>query len=231
MNARTKKLAYFASPSRFLARHRDKVIIEEFAQTHGLVYFGGVSQAEDEHRIVRGMTVSREHHDKHYCVGTYDGYDVSFVDRTDQVLVASTKKKKAHNWHIFEFDLLEAHDLPHIFVGMHTHSESFYMQLFTKYPELRHIAMGATHAYPAEFLHKYRVYCRPGNQVSVESIISSLVTEMVSKHFGSLAIEIVDTSLYVYAENHRLTTQLLEAMIKNGRWLADHIDTQFIAKN
>lgn len=211
------------SPTRLVARRRDKSIINDFAEKYGLVYFGRVVQ-DDEHRMVRGMTVSVNHYDLHYCIGTYEGYDVAFVERSDTLV--SKHAKKSHRWHIIEFDLLAAKNLPHIFVGMHTHSESFYMQLFTKYPQLRSIVLGALGAHKSEFLHKYRVYASPSEVLEVEKILSPLVTEMVSKHFGSLAIELVGSSLFVYAEDHTLSLQLLEAMLKNGRWLADHIDRQ-----
>ncbi|HEY0965463.1 MAG TPA: hypothetical protein VGE13_03205 [Candidatus Saccharimonadales bacterium] len=212
------------SPTRFVRRRRDKSIVGDFAERHGLVYFGRVVQSDEEYRIVRGMTLSVNHFDAHYCVGTYEGYDVAFVERTDTLV--SRHGKKSHRWHIIEFDLLAAKHLPHIFVGMHSHSESFYMQLFTKYPQLRSITLGALGAHKAEFFQKYRVYASPSHAIDVERILSPLVTEMVSKHFGSLAIEIHDSSLYIYAENHATSTPLLEAMIKNGRWLADHIDRQ-----
>jgi hypothetical protein len=211
------------SPTRLVARRRDKSVIADFAEKYGLVYFGRVAQ-DDEHRIVRGMTVSVNHYDLHYCVGTYEGYDVAFVERSDTI--ESKNEKRSHRWHIIEFDLLAAKNLPHIFVGMHSHSESFYMQLFTKYPQLRSLVLGALGAHKGDFLHKYRVYASPSEAIQVEEILTPLVTEMVDKHFGSLAVEIFDSSLFVYAEDHTLTLQLLEAMLKNGRWLADHIDRQ-----
>lgn len=228
MRKRLNLVSKTLSPARLVKRRRDKTIVVDFAERHGLVYFGHVTQRDEEYRMVRGMTLSVNHFDTHYCVGTYEGYDVAFVERTDTLV--SKQGKKSHRWHIVEFDLLAAKQLPHIFVGMHSHSESFYMQLFTKYPQLRPITLGALNAHKAEFLHKYRVYASPAHTLEVENVLSPLVTEMVSKHFGSLAIEIRGSSLYVYAENHTTSIQLLEAMLKNGRWLADHIDRQADAR-
>lgn len=214
------------SPKRIVSRRRDRSIIVDFAEKNGLVYFGRVAQGADEHRIVRGLTVSTNHHDLHYCVGTYEGYDISFVERSDTLVSTKTRVKNVHRWHIIEFDLLVAKDLPHMFVGMHSHSESFYLQLFTKFPQLRAISLGALGEHKAEFLHKYRVYASPGHSLDVEKVLSPLVTEMVSKHFGALAIELLDSSLYVYSESASISESLLDAMLKNGRWLADHIDRQ-----
>ena len=218
---RAKKML---SPKRLISRRRDKFIITDFAEKYGLVYFGRAAQTDDDHRLVRGMTVSVNHHDLHYCIGTFEGYDVAFVERSDTLKLGAGRK--SHRWHIMEFDLLAAKHLPHLFVGLHSHSESFYMQLFTKYPQLRSLILGALGTHKAEFLQKYRVYGSPAQAIEIEQLLSPLVTEMVSKHFGSLAVEIIDSSLYIYAENHTLSMQLLEAMLKNGRWLADHIDRQ-----
>lgn len=226
MSERVSILKKAFSPKRLIARKRDKSVIVDFAEKNGLVYFGRVLQTEDEHKIVKGLTVSVNHYDQHYCVGTYEGYDVCFVERSDTLLSGENRAKKTHKWHIFEFDLLVAKDLPHTFVGMHTHSESFYLQLFTKFPQLRSLALGVLGEHTAEFLHKYRVYAVPGDALDVETLLSPLVTEMVSRHFGALAIELKGSSLFVYSERTAVSEQLLDAMIKNGRWLADHIDKQ-----
>ncbi len=227
MKRTVKKLAHTVSPKRIVKKRQDKSIILSFAERHGLVYFGG-GAAADEYRMVHGLTLSTSHSDLHYCIGTYEGYDVAFVERSNMLRPTRTATAKRHKWHIFSFDLIEAKEIPHVFVGLHSHSESFYTQLFTKYPKLRPITLGAISQYSPEFIDKYRVYTEPQNAIYVEHLISPLVSEMVSRHFGSLAIEIKGSTLYVYAEHHTLSGQLLEAMIKNGRWLADHIDRLFV---
>ncbi|HEY1085366.1 MAG TPA: hypothetical protein VGE34_01410 [Candidatus Saccharimonadales bacterium] len=224
MRRLVKRISHHLSPKRLVHKRKTKGIVQDFAKKFGLVYFGGVSRSDEEYRIVRGLTVSNQHNDLHYCVGTYEGYDVSFVERSDMLKKAGATQVRAHRWHILEFDLLEAKGLPHVFVGMHSNSESFYLQLFNKFPHLRSVTLGMLGAHKSEFLHKYRVYTSPSDLLDVEALLSPLVTEMVSKHFGSLAIEIVDASLYVYSENTHLSAALLEAMLKNGNWLANHID-------
>lgn len=224
MKRHIKRISQHFSPRRVVHRRRVKGIVQEFAEKFGLVYFGGISRDDDEYRIVRGLTVSNQHADLHYCIGTYEGYDVSFVERTDMLKRAGSSHAKVHKWHILEFDLLTAKGLPHMFVGMHTHSESFYLQLFNKFPHLRSLTLGALGQHKPEFLHKYKVYASPSDVLDVETLLTPLVTEMVSKHFGNLAIEISDSSLFIYSENGHLSLSLLEAMLKNGIWLANHID-------
>lgn len=201
-----------------------KSIITSFAEEYGLVYFGFVSQRDDEHRLVRGLTLSNQHRDSHYCIGTYEGYDVTFVERADILNDRSKKTHRSHLWHIMAVDLYTTKELPHIFVGQHTQSESFYMQLFTKFSHMRSLSLGNSAVYPHEFLAQYRVYGHPSKVIEIEKMLSTVATEMISKHFGTLAVEIHENVLYVYSENPHVSSQLLEAMIKNGVWLARHID-------
>jgi hypothetical protein len=198
-----------------------KRIIQNFADEFGLVYFGSVSQHSDEHQIVRGMTVSHSHQDSHYCIGTYENYDVSFVERSD---VVNIKTKRQHTWHILQFDLHTRKELPHIFIGLHSHSESFYQQLLTKYSQLRPLSLGAVYQQVPTFTTHYRVFGQPAKHIDIETLLTSTVGTVFVQNFGALAAEIVDGSLYIYSEKAQLTPSLLEAMIKNGTWLAGHID-------
>lgn len=215
-----------ATPLKRLAhKRRTKSIITRFAEEVGLVYFGHVDQHEEDQRIIRGMTVSINHIDAHYCIGTYEGYDMAFVQRTDVLKpVSPLKKSSRHRWHIMEFDLHTSVDLPHCFVGLHQHSESFYKQLFTKYPHFRSITLGALGSYSPLFTAKYKVYGSPKDAILIEKMLQPEVNEMITRHFGSLAIEIHEGSLFVYAETATVSYKLLDAMIKNGVWLARHID-------
>lgn len=224
MKSHLKRTIKKVSPSHLIAKRKDKATVVEFGEQFGLVYFGFVSQQDDEHKLVRGLTLSTKHTDAHYCIGTYDNYDVTFVERRDNITDTRSSHKIAHQWHIMTFDLHTSLELPHVFVGRHSHSESFYKQLFTKYSSLRSLLLGNLGAYKAEFLSEYRVYGQPAKIIEIESLLSPLAAEMVTKHFGTLAIEIKNSTLYVYSEKPRLSLPLLEAMIKNGVWLARHID-------
>ena len=205
-----------------------KRLIQNFADEFGLVYFGSVSQHSDEHQIIRGMTVSHNHQDAHYCIGTYGHYDISFVERTDTLKAKATRE---HTWHILQFDLHTKKELPHIFIGLHSHSESFYQQLLTKYSHLRPLSLGALYQQAPTFTTHYRVFGQPARHIDIETLLTSSVGEVFVTNFGALAAEIVDGSLYIYSEKAQLTSTLLEAMIKNGTWLAGHIDLAAEALN
>ena len=196
-----------------------KKAVIEFAEESGMVYFGYVSQRGDDHHILRGMTVSTKHHDDHYCIGTYDGYDVVFVERSDVL-----GNGKSHVWHILEFDLKTNDDIPHVFIGSKNRGHGFHELLELKYPNVKPINLGATQTYPAQFTDSFGVYTTPAHAVTTEKLVTPDVANMMATHFGGLAVEMTDQALYVYSEKSHVSSELLEAMLKNGAWLAQKLD-------
>lgn len=196
-----------------------KRLITDFAETAGLVYFGYVSQRDDDHHILRGMTVSTQHHDDHYCIGTYEGYDVVFVERSDTL-----KSGKKHRWHIMEFDLKTTADLPHTFIGSGRHGNGFHELLSMKYPNLLPVQLGAIAPYPEKFLSKFNVYTTPAHAIGFELLIDPETATMIASHFEGLVIELTEQALYIYSEKPALSSDLLLTMAKNGAWLANTID-------
>lgn len=193
--------------------------VEAFAERSNMVYFGYVSQRNDEHHIVRGLTVSTKHVDDHYCIGTVNGYDVVFVERTDSI-----RKGRHHRWHIMEFDLKTTADLPHTFIGSPTHGYGFHELLTTKFPTLMPALMGVTNVYPHEFTSHYSVYVTPAHAVAAEQIITPETALKIGQHFKGLVIEITEQALYLYSEKPGLNSELLDVMLANGAWLARAID-------
>jgi hypothetical protein len=196
-----------------------KRLIHNFAEESGMVYFGYVSQRSDDHHIVRGLTVSNKHVDDHYCIGTYEGYDIMFVERSDNL-----RSGKRHIWHILEFDLRNTVDIPHIFIGSSKSGHGFHELLETKYPAMQPVSLGATGMYPPEFSSHFSLYVIPALAVSAEQIVPPETAKAMSTHFKGLVMEIADQSLYVYSEQSHLTADLLTTMLQNGRWLAKQID-------
>jgi hypothetical protein len=219
----SKRLARSFAPAKVLQSRLHKRVMMEFAEKVGLVYFGYVDQHGDEHRLVRGLTVSSTHHDNHYCIGTFQGYDITLVERTDRIVFPG-KTPKAHDWIIMEFDLHTHADLPHMFVGLHSHSDTFYAHLFTKFATLAKIPLGTFGAYDAAFTHRYAIYTEPAQAIAGEQLLDRSITKTIGEEFGSLTIEITDNNLYLYAEHQRPTQALLDKMLKYGVWLAESLD-------
>ncbi len=213
------KSARALSPSRIKKSLSKKRMIHRFCEDVGLVYFGFVNQREDDHHIVRGLTVSNAHRDHHYCIGTYEGYDVVFVERSDIILTSHR-----HIWHILEIDLKTASDLPHIFIGSPTHGMGFHSLLSAKYPSLHPAHLGVLGIPSPDFSDNFKLYAKPDQWLAAERIFSPDITEKIGKHFQGLVLEISGDSLFIYSERSHLTTKLLETMLQNGIWLASVID-------
>lgn len=195
-------------------------MVEDFADRSGMVYFGFVSQMSDEHRMVRGLTVSTKHQDHHYCVGTYHDYDVVFVERTDTLLTSGHE----HVWHILEFDLHTNRDLPHLFIGSTQHGKGFHSLLSAKYSSMIPLPLGHVSRYPKNFTDHFSVYSVPAEAMGAERIVDPETAEKIGSHFKGLVAEVIDGSLYIYSEKSHLTPSLLDTMMANGLWLARHID-------
>jgi hypothetical protein len=220
---KSKQVALSFAPAKVLQSRLHKRVMMEFAEKVGLVYFGYVDQHGDEHRLVRGLTVSSTHNDNHYCIGTFQGYDITLVERTDKIVFPG-KATKPHDWIIMEFDLHTKVDLPHVFIGLHAHSDTFYAHLFTKFATLTKIPLGTFGPYDPAFTHRYAIYTEPAQAVAVEQLFDRSITKTIGEQFGSLTVEITDNNLYVYAEHQRPTQALLEKMLKYGVWLAESLD-------
>lgn len=210
-------------PAKVVQSRMHKHAFKQFAEKVGFVYFGYVDQKDDEHRLVRGLTVSTKHRDNHYCIGSYDGYDVTLVERTDTIHFPG-KPKKTHNWIIMSFDLHMAVDLPHVFVGLNTHSDVFYAHLFTKFTHFAKVHSHNTPPHSVSFTDKYSIYAKPEQALSAERIFHSTITQAVAEKFGALTLEIHEGVLYVYAEHQRPTAALFDKMLVCGVWLAQHLD-------
>lgn len=212
-------------PAKVIQSRLHKRTFQHFADKIGLVYFGYVDQRNDEHSLIRGLTVSTKHRDNHYCIGSFDNYDVTLVERVDTIHFPG-KPAKTHNWIIMTFDLHKTVDLPHVFVGLFTHGDTFYAHLFTKFANFAKIHVGTLGAYDPAFSHRYTIYAKPEQALSVERMFNPAIAKTIVDQFGALTIEITNGTLYIYAEHNRPTAALLEKMLTRGVWLAKAIDAQ-----
>lgn len=214
-------------PSRVLQSRLHRRVFMQFAEKVGLVYFGYVDQRSDEHRLIRGLTVSARHRDNHYCIGSYNGYDIMLVERSDTIHFPG-KPSRTHNWIIMTFDLHTSRDIPHIFLGLHGHNETFYAHLFTKFSQLTKIPLGTFGQHVPQFMQKYAVYTEPAHMVAIEQLLHPEITKIIAESFGALTAEIADGCVYIYAEHTHPNMQLLERMMMNGLWLAKVIDSSIL---
>ncbi len=193
--------------------------IQRFSEALGFVYFGTIDPRRDE-QVVRGLTVSATHKDSHYCSGAYEGYDVQIVDRLDVALdVTGTPIRR--QWLIMQTNLAVEQDIPHTFIKPKGQPE--YNHLFQALSTLQPIR---TTDAPNEFTDHYELYSHLDYLYDIDHLLPPTVLRLISAHFWPLAIEVYQKSVYVYSLHPKLTTHLLETMIKNSVWLAQTLDEQ-----
>lgn len=208
-----------------LVRARGKAL-KAFSDKVGLVYFGSVDQHVDEHDVIRGLTVSTTHKDTHYAVGSYDGYDVSMVDRFD-VLVNHAKKPIEHSWLIMRVSL-RGGSLPHVFFTPRGHSPEAYNSFFTAFNTLHSINEVFDAVHDDEFHARYEVYGLATHTPELESFITPEVTRVLAARFWPHAIEIFDGNVYVYITEHRRPEleAVLGPTLQSAVWLASVVDAE-----
>jgi len=223
-NAMVKRTAY--NVSRFISNSRTrKHIVTRFTDKAGLMYFGTVSQHFDEHRVVRGFTVSESHQDDHYSVGTVSGYDVTMVDRSDTVW-EKDGSISVQSWMIMAFDLKTKQDLPHFFIGARNYDPKPYEVFFKTFPTITEVSLGTFEDYNSEFTSRYAVYSRPNMAIKTQRLLPASSARVMGAHFWPMSIEQNEHVLYVYSSSQHVTLGLLETMLENGLWLAAHLDYQ-----
>jgi hypothetical protein len=126
------------------------------------------------------------------------------------------------------FDLHTSRDVPHVFLGLLAHNETFYAHLFTKFSQLTKVPLGGLGQHPPKFTERYALFTEPTHMIAVEQLFHPAVTSIIADSFGSLTAEIADGCVYIYAEHNRPTVQLLEKMLQNGLWLAQVIDRSMV---
>lgn len=200
-----------------------KRTVQKFASRRDLVYFGYVNQRNDEHKLVRGMSVSTNHTDNHYCIGTFQGYDITFVKRSDTIRFHD-KPSKPYTLLIMTFDLHRLVDLPHIFLGLRTYSYDFYSHLFTKFVHLNSVGLSVDDGYSEDFLQSYGLYSSPSQLLSAQRLFPPDITEDINNRFNKFSFEISEGCLYVYADENQPSQDLLDKMLKAGLWLSSALD-------
>jgi hypothetical protein len=204
-----------------LIRSRGKVL-HRFANRIGLVYFGSVDQHEDEHEVIRGLTVSTTHKDAHFAVGSFDDYDISLVDRFD-VSYDVHHHATEHSWVILQVSLQNT-TLPHMFFKPLGHSPAAYNRFFTAFNTLHIINDVFSQSHPMEFHTRYELYGLATHVVTLEQTFTPIITQTIAARFWPHAIEVYEGKLYVYITEHRLSETVLSATLQATTWLAGVLD-------
>ena len=198
-----------------------KRIIKQFAHKFGMVYFGYVNQHEDEHELIRGITVSATHVDSHFCVGDYKGNDISLVERRN-TLTYPEQPPVRYRWLIMQVDLKRS-DLPHVFIDGNHHDETFYATLFMKFANMNNANVIFSQSSPL-FARTFTVFAPADKFDEVEAMLSGEAAAMMAHHFKQFDYEIESDRILIYAENPVITPHLLSEMLRVGQWLAEQLE-------
>lgn len=215
---------------RILRRHKPSArtrgaLLRKFARKIGLVYFGVVDQHQDEHEVIRGLTVSTTHIDDHYAVGSFDGYDVSLVDRFD-VLVDPKGESSEHSWIILRLGLQTPRNFPHLFLNPLSHADGAYSKFFNAHNTLKPVNDLFIAEHTQEFHSRYEVLANSTHAQNIEAIFTPEVTKTIAARLWPHAVEIFDGYVYVYTTQTELSEVLLETCLESALWLAQVLDKE-----
>ena len=202
----------------------EATVFRKFAESYDMVYFGRLHQEDDDQRIVRGITVSRQHVDNHYCVGTVHNYDVVLLHRTDRLYAANSTRTEKYDWVLMQFDLHTTYDYPHVFIDGGHHNELFYQNLFVKFARLMKVDKALFGEENMDFANRFTAYTPPDALDDLPLIVAGEVGKTMSAHFAHLDFEWFQDRLIVYSTGRMPTKHLLEHMLRAGLWLADVLD-------
>lgn len=192
---------------------------------YDLVYFGTVNAQSDEHMMVRGLTVSAQHVDRHYCVGSVEGFEVILLERTDQ-LYFPYKKPESYRWTILQIDLDHV-NLPHVFLDSRQHQSAFYDAFFAKYPQMRRTDVNLLADHDPRFTRGFTTLCSIQDNSLVAQILSYEITATLGHHFSRYDFELFEDKILVYSSNRTPTRAVIDDMMRAGIWFAREIENLY----
>jgi len=223
-HVRFRRALRHMTPGHVVKSRITKRTMMQFADKVGLVYFGYVDQRDDEHRLIRGHTVSETHQDNHYCVGSVRDYDVMMVLRNDTIATSlEHREERRCHWLIVTVDVHTKSDLPHCYIGHHSRDHAFK----ASFEPLSPLALGSLHEYSHRFMSEYSLYAKATHALEIERMITPQMSEVIGTHFEGASIEIEDNTIFLYVESPRPSEGVLEKMLSNALWLAECIDSTY----
>ncbi len=202
------------------ARRRGKTL-RSIAHKLDLLYFGSVDQHSDDHAIIRGITASTHHRDSHFSVGSYNGYDLSIVDRLHPKKRASSQP--ASRWIILQLTLRSPHASSFF---MPTGRDEAFRQLFSGVHQLVPLEHSLPTTFTPEFSSRYTIYSTPSAATDTYNLVTPDLQVGMSARFWPHAVEIQQDKVYVYITEHHLDEAVLLSSIASALWLAETLDGQ-----
>jgi hypothetical protein len=206
---------------RRVVRSRQRgAVIKRVATLLGLVYFGSLDH-NDEHEVIRGVTVSTSHRDTHSVIGSYDGYDVSIVDRDD--IIKHDTMAAHRRWAIIQVRLKHTPIAGAIMLLPHD-TRHHYAHAFSGLRHMQPIDGLVDVPYSQEFLRRYSLLAPSHQAPDVNHLMTPALADLAALKLWPHAVELKDTTLLVYITEDRLSETVLRVAIESALWLADSLD-------
>lgn len=193
--------------------------LSSFYDTVGLVNFGVASQHDDEFDVIRGFSSSLTHLDADFAVGSYNGFDIRMVDRTDTVTLPG-RKNIQQSWCIMEIHL-HVRNMPHFFFIPTGPEGNSYTRLFQSQPYMQPISDVAQLNRSPQFHGRYQLLARLTKAPDLEHLMTSPVIVGVGDRFWPYGVEIEHGRLYIYITDKKLDKNKLGQTLASALWLAD----------
>ncbi|HET6622536.1 MAG TPA: hypothetical protein VFG56_01230 [Candidatus Saccharimonadales bacterium] len=203
---------------------KTKQLIKSAVETYSLVYFGTVSQTDDEHATVKGVTFSPRHIDHHYSVGTVEGFDVTLLQRTDS-LSAPGKPIENYRWLLLRVSLKPSIKLSHVLVDTAQYNQTYYANLFAKFSRLnsaKHCFEGPAYG---EFSQAFHCYTTPDNLDHLAGLIGPDTAQTILQHFPKFDVEWFDNQIIISSPEPLVSSRTIEMMLREALWLARYFES------
>ncbi|HSX28741.1 MAG TPA: hypothetical protein VLF60_04820 [Candidatus Saccharimonadales bacterium] len=202
----------------------EKKLMHDFARRFGLVYLGNISAQNDEYELVRGVTLHTHHHDRHFIIGNYKGYDVTALQRHVD-LTHPQHGTNHYKWSILQIDL-HHRQVPHVLVTAHHHDQLFFDNVQIKLANFQQLS---PELIPHQsFAHNFRVFSVADGLDEIPSILSPEIMTAMTQHFKGFDVEMFDDQLIVYTSQSRVTLLLMQELLREALWLAKHLDAAML---
>lgn len=190
-------------------------VLMRLADDLGLVYFGTRDSKRSEHRLVNGITSSTTYFDRHLTVGTYKGYNISFVVRRD-LLVKGKRDVDDTSWTVLTVELHTAvREAP-----LYILSRDNVQLLQAKFAPLYRIELPGSE----QFRTGYLLYGRQALQEDISQLLTDQLQVALAHHLSGLSVEVTGNTLYLYDKNRYPTRQSLTRQLSVAIWLAEIFD-------
>lgn len=199
---------------------RNRRIMKKYFNNVNFTYFGRVDQYDDDHKSIRGFTASPHHIDDNYAVGTHEGYDIRFVERSEIDTTGIMRR-----WLIIELELASDPAVSHMFLQARGHMTKAFEPIMHTHPNLQPIPLGTIHTHTNEFIARYDTYSAPSQFVRSEQLLEPIATQSIATHFWPLSIELRARTLTLYSIGQSVNEHLIATMVKDITWLARHVDS------